>query len=62
MTQNQYTDLERLEVVAKRIRESQIDLTAQYSDWRVQGRLITPSARFIRSMTDRSVTRSLTIA
>lgn len=33
MTQNQYTDLERLEVVAKRIRESQIDLTAQYGDW-----------------------------
>ena len=33
MTQNQFTDLERLEVVAKRIRESQIDLTAQYSDW-----------------------------
>lgn len=33
MTQYQFTDLERLEVVAKRIRESQIDLTAQYSDW-----------------------------
>ena len=33
MTQNQFTDLERLEVVAKRIRESQIDLTAQYGDW-----------------------------
>ncbi len=33
MTQNQFTDLERLEVVAKRITESQIDLTAQYTDW-----------------------------
>lgn len=33
MVQNPFTDLERLEVVAKRIRESQIDLTAQYSDW-----------------------------
>ncbi len=33
MTQNHFTDLERLEVVAKRIKESQVDLTAQYSDW-----------------------------
>ena len=33
MVQNHFTDLERLEVVAKRIRESQVDLTAQYSDW-----------------------------
>ena len=33
MVQKHFTDLERLEVVAKRIRESQVDLTTQYSDW-----------------------------
>lgn len=33
MTQNQFSDLERLEAVAKRIQESQVDLTAQYDDW-----------------------------
>lgn len=33
MTQNSFTDLERLEVVAKRIQEHQIDLTTSYDDW-----------------------------
>ena len=33
MTQNHFMDLKRLEVVAKRIKESQVDLTAQYGDW-----------------------------
>lgn len=33
MIDNQYTDLERLEIVARRIQENQVDITNKYDDW-----------------------------